>query len=110
NGEAIPCERVTVDIDGEILPACYRVNVQVFYTGYTCEGSLYPLRHGRDTIEILSVNFHADIGTDTGREHVDAINDRLCPTVDDTGNLHFCIELVDDVVFRDAFTPLCFWF
>ena len=43
-------------------------------------------------VEITAKYFHSEVCSDSGGEHVDAVDDRLSPTVADTRNLKLCVE------------------
>src|SRR3546814_19748995 len=50
-------------------------------------------------------DLHADRGLDAGRQHVDAIADRLDENVGETRYLEFGIQLLDDLLHRHAGPP-----
>ena len=79
--------RIAINVNGEVLSTSYRLDIQIFYAWNSRQGCFYFFRERVNTVEILAINFYTNISTDTCCQHIDPVDDRLCPTIHYTGYL-----------------------
>ena len=58
-----------------------------------------------EDVEVVPEDLHADLGPDAGRQHVDAIDDRLGPDVRHAGQRGRYVQLADELVARHPQPP-----
>lgn len=91
---AVPRSRLAVDVDLQIALAHDRRGERVACSGNRLERGFNLFADPINRVEVRAKDLHANVGADAGREHLDAIDDRLCEDVRPTGHLQHAAHFV----------------
>src|SRR5260370_25132478 len=105
-GDAVARRRFPVHPDVEVRRAGHLLGVDVRRARDATQNVGDGPRPLLQDVEVVAEDLHADLGADTGREHVDSVDDRLGPDFRYAGQRRGLVQFTDELLARHARPPL----